>query len=86
MVLDHAAGGTGSGFDRDLLPLFATLPRVMLAGGLTPENVVQLQRAAVAAGLHLLGFDFNSGVEDAPGVKSAEKIGRALAAVAGRRY
>ena len=86
VALDHAAGGTGSGFDRDLLPLFATLPRVTLAGGLTPENVIDLQRAALSAGLRLSGFDFNSGVEDAPGVKSAEKIGRAFAAVAGRRY
>ena len=86
VALDHAAGGTGSGFDRDLLPLFATLPRVTLAGGLTPENVIGLQRAALSAGLRLTGFDFNSGVEDAPGVKSAEKIGRAFAAVAGRRY
>ena len=85
VALDHA-GGTGSGFDRDLLPLFATLPRVTLAGGLTPENVIDLQRAALSAGLRLSGFDFNSGVEDAPGVKSAEKIGRAFAAVAGRRY
>ena len=32
VALDHAAGGTGSGFDRDLLPLFATLPWVTLAG------------------------------------------------------
>lgn len=86
VTLDHAAGGTGSGVDRDLLPLFATLPRVTLAGGLTPENVIDLQRAALSAGLRLSGFDFNSGVEDAPGVKSAEKIGRAFAAVAGRRY
>lgn len=86
VTLDHVAGGTGSGFDRDLLPLFATLPRVTLAGGITPENVIDLQRTALSAGLHLSGFDFNSGVEDAPGVKSAEKIGRAFAAVAGRRY
>ena len=86
VTLDHAAGGTGSGFDRGLLPLFATLPRVTLAGGITPENVIDLQRAALSAGLRLSGFDFNSGVEDAPGVKSAEKIGRAFAAVAGRRY
>lgn len=86
VTLDHAAGGTGSGFDRDLLPLFATLPRVTLAGGITPENVIDLQRAVLSAGLRLSGFDFNSGVEDAPGVKSAEKIGRAFAAVAGRRY
>ena len=86
VTLDHAAGGTGSGFDRELLPLFATLPWVTLAGGLAPENVIDLQRAALSAGLHLSGFDFNSGVEDAPGVKSAEKIGRAFAAVAGRRY
>lgn len=86
VVLDHAAGGTGAGFDRDLLPLFTTLPRVMIAGGLTPDNVADVQRTALSAGLHLTGFDFNSGVEDAPGVKSAEKIGRALAAVAGRTY
>lgn len=86
VTLDHAAGGTGSGFARDLLPLFATLPRVTLAGGITPENVIDLQRAALSAGLRLSGFDFNSGVEDALGVKSAEKIGRAFAAVAGRRY
>ena len=86
VTLDHAAGGTGSGFDRDLLPLFATLPRVTLAGGITPENVIDLQRTALSAGLRLSGFDFNSGVEDALGVKSAEKIGRAFAAVAGRRY
>ena len=86
VTLDHAAGGTGSGFDRDLLPLFAMLPRVTLAGGITPENVIDLQRTALSAGLRLSGFDFNSGVEDAPGVKSAEKIGRAFAAVAGRRY
>ena len=86
VAIDHAAGGTGSGFDRDLLPLFATLPRVTLAGGITPENVIDLQRAALSAGLRLSGFDFNSGVEDAPGVKSAEKIGRAFAVVAGRRY
>lgn len=86
VTLDHAAGGTGSGFDRDLLPLFATLPRVTLAGRITPENVIDLQRTALSAGLRLSGFDFNSGVEDAPGVKSAEKIGRAFAAVAGRRY
>lgn len=32
VTLDQAAGGTGSGFDRDLLPLFATLPWVTLAG------------------------------------------------------
>ena len=62
------------------------IDRVTLAGGITPENVIDLQRAALSAGLRLSGFDFNSGVEDAPGVKSAEKIGRAFAAVAGRRY
>jgi phosphoribosylanthranilate isomerase len=41
----------------------------MLSGGLTPENVAEAIRLTRAPGV-----DVSSGVEDAPGVKSAEKI------------
>jgi len=61
------AGGTGSVFDWSMIPP-ASMPLV-LAGGLTPENVrqavVQVKPWAV---------DVSSGVEDAPGEKNVEKL------------
>lgn len=62
-----AVGGTGRVFDWDMVrdcrrPL-------ILAGGLTPDNV----RAAVAT-LRPWAVDVSSGVEDAPGIKNAEKM------------
>lgn len=58
-------GGTGTAFDWSKL---TDVSDVMLAGGLTPENVKQ------AASLGCLGLDLNSGVESAPGIKDANKI------------
>jgi phosphoribosylanthranilate isomerase len=78
----QARGGSGRRFDWDLVTgardagaIGLALP-LILAGGLTPENV--------AAGLRRVqpwGVDVSSGVEDAPGIKSAEKIARFVAAV-----
>ena len=49
----------------------------LLAGGLGPHNAAE----ALALGLAgLAGLDFNSGVEEAPGSKSAAKIQAAVAA------
>jgi phosphoribosylanthranilate isomerase len=45
----------------------------MLAGGLTPENLTEAVRISGASYV-----DVSSGVEDAPGRKSAEKIARFL--------
>lgn len=61
------AGGTGQAFDwREIPPL--GLPLV-LAGGLNPDNV----REAVQQ-VRPWAVDVASGVEDAPGVKNAEKM------------
>lgn len=65
------SGGTGERFDWSLLADWADLDwRAVLAGGLNPGNA----RAADAVGAWAL--DVNSGVEDAPGVKSEDKLQR----------
>ena len=47
--------------------------RVILAGGLTPSNVAE----AIGA-VRPFGVDVSSGVEDAPGIKNAEKVAQFL--------
>ncbi len=62
-------GGNAVAFDWRLLA-GRRFPRPwMLAGGLTPENVAEAIRISGATMV-----DVSSGVEDRPGVKSAEKI------------
>lgn len=72
-------GGSGHQFDWDLLrglPDAAGNPPVILAGGLdaqsVPEAITRVRPFAV---------DVSSGVEDAPGVKSAVRIGAFMRAV-----
>jgi len=72
-------GGNGLAFDWRLLAgrKYWQLPW-MLAGGLTPENVAEAARMTGARQV-----DVSSGVEQAPGEKSAEKIAAFAAAAAG---
>ena len=71
LLLDsHGAGepgGTGRPFDWTAVPRWSR--PLVLAGGLTPDNV----RAAVRA-VRPWAVDVSSGVEDAPGIKCAEKM------------
>lgn len=66
-------GGTGRPIDWDKAAMIATRRRIVLAGGLTPENVQQ----AIAA-VRPFGVDVSSGVEEAPGVKDFDKVARFL--------
>jgi phosphoribosylanthranilate isomerase len=71
LLLDsHAvgeAGGTGQAFDWDRVPRLGR--PLVLAGGLTPDNVREAVRR-----VRPWAVDVSSGVEDAPGVKNARKI------------
>lgn len=74
-------GGSGLSFDPHLLSAVRNAPDsrpLILAGGLKIETV----RASIDE-LQPFGVDVSSGVEDAPGVKSAQKIQRFIAAVYG---
>ena len=53
-------------------PGLVTAMAVMLAGGLTPDNLTAALPLAVA------GLDMNSGLESAPGVKDPAKIALAF--------
>jgi phosphoribosylanthranilate isomerase len=73
LLLDaHAAGqygGTGQTADWAQAAELARRCRLLLAGGLTPDNV-----AAAVARVRPWGVDVASGVESAPGVKDRSKV------------
>lgn len=73
---DNAQGGTGKRFDWSLLEGLTLLKPWMLAGGLNTANIGQ---ALTLLKPHAV--DVSSGVEDAPGVKNADKIKEFVAAV-----
>ncbi len=61
-----AHGGTGTTFNWEIAARAAASNRIILAGGLTSENV-----AAAVATVHPYAVDVSSGVESAPGKKDA---------------
>ncbi|MCR4331975.1 MAG: phosphoribosylanthranilate isomerase [Sulfuricaulis sp.] len=70
-----AAGGSGQAFDWNRIP--SDLGKsVILAGGLTPENVGDAVRR-----VHPYAVDVSSGVEQSKGVKDAKKISAFIEAV-----
>jgi phosphoribosylanthranilate isomerase len=74
---EKVAGGTGQTFDWNLLEKLAPPRPVILAGGLTPDNVGEAIRQA-----RPYAVDLNSGVELAPGRKDIAKVRAAIAQVA----
>lgn len=68
-------GGTGQTFDWSLWPVGLDLP-LILAGGLTPENVAEAIRLT-----RPYAVDVSGGVEQGKGIKSPERIKAFLAGV-----
>jgi phosphoribosylanthranilate isomerase len=61
-------GGTGETFDWQRVPKDSAKP-IVLAGGLTPENVAQAINTT-----QVYGVDVSGGVESSPGKKDAQKV------------
>jgi phosphoribosylanthranilate isomerase len=69
-------GGSGEPFDWSLAEGVSEVAPVILAGGLTPENV-----AAAVRAVRPYAVDVASGVESSPGVKDTARMSRFFAAV-----
>jgi phosphoribosylanthranilate isomerase len=69
VLLDSASPGSGRVFDWSLAEGAPSGLRLMLAGGLNPENV-----AEAIAKVRPWGVDVSSGVESAPGVKDPRLV------------
>lgn len=70
--VSHAYGGTGETAPWDLITRhydFAKSPPLILAGGLTPENI-----AEAVSTVNPWGVDTASGVETSPGIKGRELV------------
>ncbi|MDC8831739.1 bifunctional indole-3-glycerol-phosphate synthase TrpC/phosphoribosylanthranilate isomerase TrpF [Alteromonas gilva] len=61
-------GGTGQQFDWSVIHAELDLEKLVIAGGVNPQNVAAAQATGVAA------VDVNSGVEDSPGNKSNQRV------------
>lgn len=63
------AGGTGESFDWKIIDNLYLRRPVILAGGLTPDNVLDAVKT-----VQPFGIDINSGIEEEPGKKDHEKL------------
>ncbi|MDN8806852.1 phosphoribosylanthranilate isomerase, partial [Staphylococcus aureus] len=67
--MDSKAPGSGQTYPRDWAkPLLQTGKRIILAGGITPENLEEV------LALRPYAIDLASGVERAPGIKDEAKL------------
>jgi phosphoribosylanthranilate isomerase len=64
------AGGTGRTFDWRIAQRATKYGKVILSGGLNPDNVAEAVRF-----VHPYGVDVCSGVEERPGKKDLKKVG-----------
>lgn len=61
-------GGTGNSFDWELIPKYVR-KKVIIAGGVSPDNIVEIHEK-----INPYGVDLSSSVEVSPGIKDADKI------------
>lgn len=76
--VEGSLGGTGHAFDWSLVTALSASRKLVLAGGLTPENVTRAVEI-----VRPWCVDVASGVESAPGIKDLAKVRAFVAAVRG---
>ncbi len=76
IMIDNPQGGSGTVFDWSLAEDVPAGSRLILAGGLTADNVGDAIRA-----VHPWGVDVGTGVESSPGRKDPRKVMEFVAAV-----
>jgi phosphoribosylanthranilate isomerase len=75
LLFEGARSGAGLKPDWNIAARFAGQTKMLLAGGLNPENVREAIRM-----VHPWGVDVSSGVESSPGIKDPERIAAFIAA------
>ncbi len=73
---DSEYGGTGKSFDWGILKDIKIEQKIILSGGLSPDNVAQATDA-----VRPYAVDVNSGVEAGPGKKDHEKLKKFIEAI-----
>ena len=69
-------GGTGKTFDWGCVEQLPSTRPLILAGGLSPDNIEEAVRAVKP-----YAVDVNSGVEDEPGIKNHRLLAKLVSAV-----
>lgn len=72
-------GGTGKAIQKDVLEKIQNPDKIILAGGLKPDNI-----SSILSKVNPFGVDVSSGVEKSPGIKDHKKMNEFINQIRGK--